>query len=387
LQFAHCVTDMREDDCRGLTEVVGDIYDAALNPALWTAVVARIVELVGGQAGGLALKDTMRKDVNVYYDVGFDPHYIQVYLETYSKFDPLATAPLFDAGQVAGVPDLMPLDDYLKGRFYQEWARPQGWLDSANAIIETSGSGGTILRIVTSKTRGLVDGEMRRRLALVVPHVRRAALIGNSLDLKDAEAAILTEALDGLSAGLFLVDARGRVVHANKAARDILAMDDILHLIGSQLVTGDARVNQALRDIFTVAGKGDAALGVKGIALPLTAHNGDHYVAHVLPLSSGERRRAGMVYKAAAAVFVRKTALETQSASGAIARTFKLTPTELQVLLAVVEVGGAPEVAETLGVAESTVKTHLKRLYHKTGANRQADLVKLVAGFSNPLTD
>ena len=54
-------------------------------------------------------------------------------------------------------------------------------------------------------------------------------------------------------------------------------------------------------------------------------------------------------------------------------------------LLAVVEVGGAPEVAESLGVAESTVKTHLGRLYGKTGAGRQADLVKLVAGFSSPL--
>jgi DNA-binding CsgD family transcriptional regulator len=55
------------------------------------------------------------------------------------------------------------------------------------------------------------------------------------------------------------------------------------------------------------------------------------------------------------------------------------------VLLAVVEVGGVPEVAEALGIAETTVKTHLSRLYQKTGAGRQADLVKIVAGFSNPL--
>jgi DNA-binding CsgD family transcriptional regulator len=58
---------------------------------------------------------------------------------------------------------------------------------------------------------------------------------------------------------------------------------------------------------------------------------------------------------------------------------------ELRVLLAVVEVGGVPEVAEVLGIAETTVKTHLGHLYEKTGVRRQADLVKLVAGFSNPL--
>jgi DNA-binding CsgD family transcriptional regulator len=58
---------------------------------------------------------------------------------------------------------------------------------------------------------------------------------------------------------------------------------------------------------------------------------------------------------------------------------------ELRVLLAIVEVGGVPEVAEALGVGETTVKSHLSRTYQKTGANRQADLVKLVAAFSNPL--
>ena len=54
-------------------------------------------------------------------------------------------------------------------------------------------------------------------------------------------------------------------------------------------------------------------------------------------------------------------------------------------LLAIVEVGGVPEVAEALGVGEATVKTHLHRLFARTEIRRQADLVKLVAGFANPL--
>jgi DNA-binding NarL/FixJ family response regulator len=52
--------------------------------------------------------------------------------------------------------------------------------------------------------------------------------------------------------------------------------------------------------------------------------------------------------------------------------------------LAIVEVGGVPEVAEALGIGESTVKTHLGRVYEKTGAHRQADLVKLFAGYTSP---
>jgi len=57
----------------------------------------------------------------------------------------------------------------------------------------------------------------------------------------------------------------------------------------------------------------------------------------------------------------------------------------LRVLLTTVEVGRVTEVAEALGIAESTVRTHLGRLYGKTGTNRQVDLVKLVAGFLTPL--
>jgi DNA-binding CsgD family transcriptional regulator len=119
--------------------------------------------------------------------------------------------------------------------------------------------------------------------------------------------------------------------------------------------------------------------------VPLSARNGEHHVAHVLPLTSGARRRAGTAYAAVAAVFVHKVALTTPSPPEVIAKTYALTASELRVLLAIVNVGGVPATAEALGIAETTVKFHLRRLFEKTGAKRQADLVKLVAGFSNTL--
>jgi DNA-binding CsgD family transcriptional regulator len=215
--------------------------------------------------------------------------------------------------------------------------------------------------------------------------VRRAVLIGKSIDLKDAQAAMLHETLDGLSAGLFFVDAKGRIVHANTAASDILAADDILRSTGGQLVARSAQANQALRDILALAAQGDAALGVRDPVLTLTTQDGEHYVLHVLPLRAGERHRVGISYSAVAAVFVRKATLQIPSPVRVIGKTYNLTPTELRVLLAVVDVGGVPEIAAALGVADSTIKTHLGRLFEKTGAGRQADLVKLVAGFSTPL--
>ena len=116
--------------------------------------------------------------------------------------------------------------------------------------------------------------------------------------------------------------------------------------------------------------------------MPLTARTGERYVAHVLPLTSGARRKAGISYSATAALFIRKAALDLPSPPEAVADAFKLTPAEVRVLFAIVEIGGVPEVAPVLGISDLTVKTHLHHIYEKTATKRQADLVKLVASYS-----
>src|SRR5207244_9497570 len=178
--------------------------------------------------------------------------------------------------------------------------------------------------------------------------IRRAVLIGRMFEFKAAEVATFVDTFDGLSTGMYLVDAEGRLIHANAAGGAILAAGDILSSVGGRLVASDPRVQRTLRDVFAAAGQGDAALGIKGIAVPLVGKDGERYIAHALPLTSGARRRAGLIYTAVAALFVRKAALAMSSRSEVIGKIFKLTPTELRVLLAIVEVGGVPEVAAAL---------------------------------------
>lgn len=74
----------------------------------------------------------------------------------------------------------------------------------------------------------------------------------------------------------------------------------------------------------------------------------------------------------------------TQASLAALAKLYKLTPSELRVLHAVVEVGGVRAIADALGVSQATVKTHLHHVFQKTGTRRQIDLVKLVAGIAIP---
>ena len=279
----------------------------------------------------------------------------------------------------------MPYDEFLATRFYKEWVRPQKLVDNITAVLDKSPTCTALFTIFRHERDGLVCDETRRRMRLIVPHVRRAVLIGRVIELKTAEAATFADTLDGISAGMLLVDAHGRIVHANASGHALLAEGSLLRAPAGKLAANNPAAEAALHEAFLAAGGGDAAVGTKGIAVPLMTRDGERYVAHVLPLTSGARRKAGTGYAAVAALFVHKATLETPSPPEAIAKTFKLTPSELRVLLGIVEVCGVPETAAALGIGEATVRTHLLRLYAKTGTGRQAELVKLVAGFSNPL--
>jgi DNA-binding CsgD family transcriptional regulator len=375
------------DETQQLSALIGDIYDAALDPARWVDVLGKTRAFVGGWAVALSWKDAVAKQGGCYFEEGAqDPYYRQLYFDKYIRLDPFTTTQfVVEIGEPKSFLDVLTYDELIQTRLYKEWARPQGIVDGLMCLIDRTVTSVGYLVVFRNERDGFVDEKTRERARLVIPHIRRATLIGKVIDLNKAEAASLADTLDGISAGMFLVDATCRIVHANAAGHMMLKTANVLRAAVGRLVANDPEADRMLAEVFATAGDGDAAVGIKGVAVPLTAHNGERFVAHVLPLTSGVRRQAGTNYAAAAALFVHKAALDTPSPPQAIAKAYKLTPMELRVLLAIVEVGGVPEVAETLGIAETTVKTHLHQTYQKTGVNRQADLVKLVAGFSNPL--
>ena len=369
-----------------LNRLIGDIYDAVLDPSLWPSVLEKSAGFVGGPAASLFFKDASINSGDGIYDHGIEPRYKRLYCDEYVKLDPTTIGQfLAPIAEPVSTADLVPYDEFLATRFYREWAEPQGLVDFVCSVLDRSATSIAMFGVFRDKCDGLVDEAARERMRLITPHVRRAVLIGRVIDLGQAKAKTFHDVLDGLSAGMFLVDARGRVVHANASGRDILAAADFLRSVGGRLVARDPAADRALRGVFAAAAKGDGAVGTGGIAIPLTSREGEAYVAHVLPMTSGARHDLGMAEAAVATLFVQRSALDSPSLPATIAEHYKLTPTELRVLLALVDVGSGPEVAEALGVAESTVKTHLARIYQKTGTRGQLDLVKLVAGFANPL--
>jgi DNA-binding CsgD family transcriptional regulator/PAS domain-containing protein len=322
-----------QDDDR-LSTLISRIYEAALEPALWSEVLRGIGDFVGDDAGARPWHESIDGSI--------------------------------ECQDGARVIRLRPNP-------------PQGGVEAAYALLQRSDAARACLDAITRRSGQAADDDpVQRRMAAVIAHVRRAIAISNAVERRRAEAAAFADALDGLGSGVFMVDAEGRLVHANAAARTMLAADDFLRTVGGRLVARDPRAHQTLRDIYA-----DDGAAPKRMSLILTTRDGERRVAHALRLNPG--RRAGDASAATVALFVRKAVLPAPATPDIIAKACNLTPAELRVLLAIVEVGGVPEVANALGIAETTVKTHLGRLFEKTGASRQADLVKLVAGFASPM--
>jgi DNA-binding CsgD family transcriptional regulator len=372
-------------DVEDFSAIVADIYDAALDPPLWRKVLKDVCAFTrGGPSASLFWQDAARKTGNSYFVWGGEARFGQLYWEKYIALNPFTPAAgSFPVEQLYSAADVLPPPEFIETEFYKEWMSPQGWGDVLSVNLDKTATGRAVFSIARHARDGLVDEEMRQRVRLLVPHVRRAVMIGKLIDLNRQQAAALADTLDGLHAGAFLVDADGRLVHANTSANDMLNDGNVLHANG-RLVAFDAKGDQELHDIFAAARDGDAALGGKGVAVQLTARNGDRFVTHVLPLTTGARRKAGVPYSAVAAVFVQRAGNDTPPSLDALAERYQLTPSELRVLIAIIDIGGVPEVAATLQLSQATVRTHLRHVFEKTGVRRQADLVKLIASQSSP---
>jgi PAS domain-containing protein len=367
--------------------LVGEIYDASLDPSRWTGVLEKICAFVPGMVGNIFIQDAVAKRANAGFSCGMNAVYIDLYLAKYAKLNPVFPAVLFRGiGEVFTTPDIIPDTQMRQSRFYKEWLKPQGLGSAIGAVLEKSPTSCAVFAVIRAEDGRPPDGESIRRARLLVPHVQRAVLIGKAIDLQKATAEILADTIEALVAAVYLIDADCRIVHANRSALDLLALNDVVRSPSGLLRAQDAAVDRTLNEVVAAASRRDDPVArAKGSSIALTGRGGERYVAHVLPLTSGERQKAGSSHSAVAAVFVQKAALNLSTFPELLAKQFRVTPAELGVMLSIIEVGGVPEVARVLGLSQTTIKTHLRSIFAKTGTKRQAELVKLVAQFANPV--
>jgi DNA-binding CsgD family transcriptional regulator/PAS domain-containing protein len=267
--------------------------------------------------------------------------------------------------------------------FYRNWAAPQGLREACITKFAHTADRIGMLGCTTRVGRGVITKRERQFQALLSPHLRRAALIGDLLDHARIETDSYRAALDRLSISVVLTDADGTVLFANASAQSLFATQGPIVSSHGVLHAQNALIDGALLEAIEGAAHTDTLLGARGIGLPISAHGQPPAVAYILPLTKGTARAA--FRPACAAVFISTTASVSPLTESVLATLFNLTPAEVRVFLLIGRGLTLPKCALLLSISENTLKTHLGRIFSKTDTSRQGDIVRLMLAIAAPI--
>jgi len=361
-----------------LSDLIGRIYDCTLDPSRWEWTLDEIRTLLQGRAAQLALVDLRQGRLLLSKDRGMDA----LMHEQVGRHLPEMQRNLerlLDNGrsmEEALVVSRTYSAEMRAAPYYQELLS-QGFVDIAQMVLVRSPTRLSALGVSRYESVGEFGDREIELMRLLIPHVRRAVTISNVLDVQAIEKARMAETLDALKLGVVLANEDSRILHANRAAEEMMRDDGPLRGRGGVLRAEGGAASLEIRSAIKQAARNESGIGKTGLAVRLTEEDEAPVVAHVLPLAGGEVR-SRLEPAAVAAVFVNPKVDDAASAQ-AVATTFGLTPAETRVLNRILTGSTVAEAAADLGVAPTTARTHLDAIFAKTGVSRQSELIRLAA--------
>jgi DNA-binding CsgD family transcriptional regulator len=267
-----------------------------------------------------------------------------------------------------------------KYKFAADWSFPQGIIDQVGMVLARDNTTYALLGFAQHKSMAERPGWVIDELRILAPHLRRAATISRLIENTMARAATFEAALDAAEAGAVIVRGDMEIVHANAAADNMLRRGDPIRSANGRLRFADELMPGHLDAAVSAAAEGPVAIGRRGIGIPARRGDGSPLVTHVMPLQA----RPGSRIDAEAIVFVADNGGAEPLPGESLELLFGLTPAEARAFELVATGKPSRAVAAEMGIAESTLKTHLLRVYDKTGRHTRAALVQLARELKLP---
>ena len=213
------------------------------------------------------------------------------------------------------------------------------------------------------------------RLEQALPLLREQIRLSRLCDDFKAERDAANGALDRLSVGVMLVDAQGRVTSINRRAHEILSENESLIMAKTILCTSNRQDTIRLHAMIAELSEeqpNEAAFRVLG--LRRAEDKPPLVVVGVRTCEISQEATSGAVVT----LFLADPQTNYSDAAMEVGAMFGLTPVESK--LAALIVGGEclQDAARTLKISPHTARAYLKQVFAKTGANRQAALVRLL---------
>jgi DNA-binding CsgD family transcriptional regulator/PAS domain-containing protein len=360
---------------RSLLDLIGQIYEAALDPGLWSRFLDGFSDAVNSGAASLILHDHSTKQGHIVAATRFDPIFQHEYNEYYASVNVWKNnyASKYQAGNIINSSAICPDAVLEHSEFYTDYLRRANFYYSAGPVIYRDGPLSATLSTQRSKAKGPFDRE-ERVFRLLAPHLERAIRMHRAM----GQAAGSADALEAVALGVVLLDTSLRVSFVNERARTIFRRADGLRLEHGRVTAATWDENRRLHEILRSAARAVRGLSTApGSYLAVSQPSG----APMLQLLITPMRVRFLLVPYAPRVLLligggRQRAVSTM----ALSALFGLTPKEAALVAALLSGLTLSKAASRLGITYNTARWHLKAVFQKTGTNQQSALIQLVSG-------
>lgn len=368
-----------------LLAAVDSIYAAATNDFNWGQSLEHVCNFIGARAADLNIFDPAKLQYLAFHPARVDPfvlRYITDYMADITRSNPRIDAiylPM-EENTIRADSDVWSESELRRMPFFADFLRPWGTYDSLHTWVRRSRDGRPLIALALHFDRKNCppQNEHRQRLGMLIPHLRRALATEERLQSALLQLGILSEALDHVSEPVALLDQRGRIRSANQAALELLRLGNGMSLSHDQRVLfseTSARsafakaLAQCARPILLMSGK--AAPPAQVIA---RRPGKPPLIVTLQPVATKRQEVGGDV----AVMFISNPAFKTPNNTPALCAAYGLTPAEARLAQALCDGSTLKNYADTHQVSYETARTYLRRIFEKTGAKRQSELVGLV---------
>lgn len=353
------------------TDLISLIYDAALSRDRWGDALAALADRVGGWSAAAVMQDEKTGE-GTSLDIRTDPAIWEDYFGYFATKNVLLKgAGELQAGTVVTEDDLCSRDVLRCSEYYKGFLQANEMDHMLGLTVWRDGPQVCIVNIMRPESRGAYGAEEIAFARDVIPHVARAFQV--SMITAKSEGWLYHEPLlDVMAHGAILLDRQLRPMYANALARSLFeSRDGIISIAGS--IDAEARqVRGAFANMLE-----DAAAG-RGGALRLPRSNGAPPLQalavclHRGPTWLGARRPAVLLV-------VADPMSAAQSSTEILRAMFGLTAAEAAFCREMLSGADVKTCAANLGIGMATARQHLSRALAKTGATRQAELIRLIS--------
>jgi len=363
--------------------LIGEIYEAAADFSRWPDVLRSISGVCASHTTVLTRQgESAVKSWSLAPQC--DPAYYKRYGSHYHSVNPLwqraASAP---AGTVLTNCMIMPKSELVRTEFYNDFLAPQrlGSMLSVVTLIEQGRQ-----TVIATHRRHEFDPEHIQLFQLLAPHLQRAVQLNTRLADLEMRCEASAEALNRLKQGALLVDETAGVVFANQEAERRFSAGDGLRVIKGVLCADSAADTARLHALIAGCARHGAEAGAGGSFRPSRGPDRASLSLLVAPLRS-EAPLFSMTERAVAILFVTNPDRATGSPTAWLQQRFGLTAGEAAFAGEIMAGAGIQAAADRLKITRATGRTHLARIFEKTGTHRQAELVRLMLQRSHNAND